>query len=549
MFQTFEPPAQRAAAAERIKEPAPAHGAARRSTPTSCRAPTSTRASTCRHRPSASSGSRDSRARPASRSSPRRRRPCSSTAATPCRRAPRSTPPRLEVSQLPRAPRRRMARRASGRGQHASASIRGCIRSARSSGSAPRSSRKASSSNRSTATSSTACGAASRPAPPANPVTVHPLKLAGRSAQDKIADIQKRLKADGHDAVVLTLERFGRLGVQHPRLGHSAHPRGARLRRSFRRRESPSSSSRPRSSKRLRARSSRRSPSSARRKPSPTASRPCARPRSACGSIRNTAASWFARALGGPRRIARGPDPCLALKAVKNAAEIKGARAAHMRDGDRGHALPRLARPGRRRRARSTRSRRCAGSKPSAARPTSCARSASTPSPAAVPTAPSSTIASARRRTASCAQANCSSIDSGAQYLDGTTDITRTVAIGKPSSEMRERFTLVLKGHIAIATARFPEGTRGIDLDPLARRALWQHGLDYDHGTGHGVGSYLSVHEGPQSISQGRHGRASARHDLLQRARILQGGRLRHPHREPRARDGRRTSCPAATAR
>ena len=67
---------------------------------------------------------------------------------------------------------------------------------------------------------------------------------------------------------------------------------------------------------------------------------------------------------------------------------------------------------------------------------------------------------------------------------------------------MRERFTLVLKGHIAIATARFPEGTRGIDLDPFARRALWEHGLDYDHGTGHGVGSYLSVHEGPQSISR-----------------------------------------------
>ncbi len=67
---------------------------------------------------------------------------------------------------------------------------------------------------------------------------------------------------------------------------------------------------------------------------------------------------------------------------------------------------------------------------------------------------------------------------------------------------MRERFTLVLKGHIAIATARFPKGTRGIDLDPFARRALWQHGLDYDHGTGHGIGSYLSVHEGPQSISR-----------------------------------------------
>ncbi len=93
-------------------------------------------------------------------------------------------------------------------------------------------------------------------------------------------------------------------------------------------------------------------------------------------------------------------------------------------------------------------------------------------------------------------------LDSGAQYLDGTTDITRTVAIGTPSAEMRDRFTRVLKGHIALATARFPKGTTGAQLDPFARRALWQQGLDYDHGTGHGVGSYLSVHEGPQRISK-----------------------------------------------
>jgi Xaa-Pro aminopeptidase len=93
-------------------------------------------------------------------------------------------------------------------------------------------------------------------------------------------------------------------------------------------------------------------------------------------------------------------------------------------------------------------------------------------------------------------------VDSGAQYLDGTTDITRTVAIGTPSAEMRERFTLVLKGHIALATSRFPLGTTGSQLDVLARAALWMKGLDYDHGTGHGVGHYLSVHEGPQRISK-----------------------------------------------
>jgi Xaa-Pro aminopeptidase len=92
-------------------------------------------------------------------------------------------------------------------------------------------------------------------------------------------------------------------------------------------------------------------------------------------------------------------------------------------------------------------------------------------------------------------------IDSGGQYVDGTTDITRTVPIGEPTGEMRDRFTRVLKGHIAIATACFPKGTRGSQLDSFARRPLWEAGLDYAHGTGHGVGSFLAVHEGPQRIS------------------------------------------------
>jgi len=92
-------------------------------------------------------------------------------------------------------------------------------------------------------------------------------------------------------------------------------------------------------------------------------------------------------------------------------------------------------------------------------------------------------------------------IDSGGQYVDGTTDITRTVPIGEPTNEMRDRFTRVLKGHIAIATAVFPKGTRGSQLDSFARRPLWEAGLDYAHGTGHGVGSFLAVHEGPQRIS------------------------------------------------
>src|SRR5205085_875960 len=93
-------------------------------------------------------------------------------------------------------------------------------------------------------------------------------------------------------------------------------------------------------------------------------------------------------------------------------------------------------------------------------------------------------------------------IDSGAQYLDGTTDVTRTVAVCTPTAQMRERFTRVLKGHIAIARAVFPDGTTGAQLDTLARQYLWAAGLDFDHGTGHGVGSYLSAHEGPARIAK-----------------------------------------------
>lgn len=91
-------------------------------------------------------------------------------------------------------------------------------------------------------------------------------------------------------------------------------------------------------------------------------------------------------------------------------------------------------------------------------------------------------------------------IDSGAQYLDGTTDITRTIALGEPTAQERTDFTLVMKGHIALATAIFPAGTRGAQLDALARQFLWKHGLSYLHGTGHGVGHFLSVHEGPHSV-------------------------------------------------
>ncbi|MBL8651901.1 MAG: aminopeptidase P family protein [Sphingopyxis sp.] len=111
-------------------------------------------------------------------------------------------------------------------------------------------------------------------------------------------------------------------------------------------------------------------------------------------------------------------------------------------------------------------------------------------------------------------------VDSGGQYADGTTDITRTIAIGTPTAEMRRRFTQVLKGHIALAMARFPKGTRGSQLDILARQYLWADGVDYAHGTGHGVGTYLAVHEGPQRIAKPSGGQAGTE-EVLHAGMIL----------------------------
>ena len=126
-------------------------------------------------------------------------------------------------------------------------------------------------------------------------------------------------------------------------------------------------------------------------------------------------------------------------------------------------------------------------------------------------------------------------IDSGAQYPDGTTDITRTVAVGAPErAEMRDRFTRVLKGHVAIARAVFPAGTTGAQIDAFARAPLWQAGLDFDHGTGHGVGAFLSVHEGPQRIAKTGTVALEPGMILSNEPGYYSPRRLRHPDREPR---------------
>ena len=199
--------------------------------------------------------------------------------------------------------------------------------------------------------------------------------------------------------------------------------------------------------------------------------------------------------------VVRSADPCALPRACKNPVEIEGTRRAHIRDG-----------------AALTRFLHWAATEAQASLPDEVTvvktlegfRSAT----GALKDLSFDTIAGAasngaivhyrptQRLNKHTEAGSLLLVDSGAQYLDGTTDVTRTIAIGEPSAEMRQRFTLVLKGHLALARVRFPAGTTGSALDVLARAALWQAGLDYDHGTGHGVGSYLGVHEGPQRIAK-----------------------------------------------
>jgi Xaa-Pro aminopeptidase len=220
---------------------------------------------------------------------------------------------------------------------------------------------------------------------------------------------------------------------------------------------------------------------------------------SAADALSRLVSEGGGKPLGG--KPVRGDDPIALMKSVKNQAEIDGMKAAHIRDGvamvrflawlDREVPTGRLTEIGAVEALESFR--RDTGKLKDISFPTI---SGSGPNGAIV----HYRVTKASNRTIGMNELFL--VDSGAQYEDGTTDITRTVAMGTPSDEMRDRFTRVLKGHIAIATAVFPEGTSGAQLDSLARVSLWQVGIDFDHGTGHGVGSYLSVHEGPARISK-----------------------------------------------
>jgi Xaa-Pro aminopeptidase len=199
-------------------------------------------------------------------------------------------------------------------------------------------------------------------------------------------------------------------------------------------------------------------------------------------------------------KAAAGANPIAPMKAAKNGAELEGARAAQLRDGA---AVARfLAWFDREAPKGKLTEIVAAQALETFRRETGRLKEISFPTIAGA--GPNSAIPHYRVSEATNLRIarGIFLIDSGGQYEDGTTDITRTLAVGRPSAEMRDRFTRVLKGHIAIARAVFPKGSSGAQIDAFARQALWAVGLDFDHGTGHGVGSYLSVHEGPQRIAK-----------------------------------------------
>jgi Xaa-Pro aminopeptidase len=199
--------------------------------------------------------------------------------------------------------------------------------------------------------------------------------------------------------------------------------------------------------------------------------------------------------------IVRGSDLIAPMKAVKNAVEIAGARAAQLRDGA---AVTRFLAWFDRQAPRGELTEIDAVQAiESFRRETGRLKDVSFPTIAGA--GPDGAIVHYRvthKSNRRIAPDELFLLDSGGQYEDGTTDITRTIAVGAPNADMRRKFTLVLQGHIAIARAVFPDGTTGAQLDSFARQFLWRAGLDFDHGTGHGVGSYLSVHEGPARISK-----------------------------------------------
>lgn len=338
-----------------------------------------------------------------------------------------------------------------------------------------------------------------RPAAPAAPAIPQPLNIAGRSASDKLAALQKQLKDDGQHAAILTLPDSicWLLNIRGSDVAHNPVVLAFAIVPATGKAELFIDAEKIGDETRAHLSTVAKITSPDQLKQRLDALRDAGR------RVRvdpHTAAFWFERTLG-TKSVVHGQDPCINPKAVKTAAEIEGTRRAHERDGA---AVTRFLawldaaiQSGDIDEITAVRQleafRDASGKLKEISFPTISGSGAN------------GAIVHYRVTNSTNRLLNAGElflVDSGGQYEDGTTDITRTVAIGEPTEEMRQRYTAVLKGHIGIATARFPKGTRGIDLDPFARRALWEIGADFDHGTGHGIGSFLSVHEGPQSISR-----------------------------------------------
>ena len=340
-----------------------------------------------------------------------------------------------------------------------------------------------------------------RPAPPLGPVKIHPAQFAGESESDKLARIRAEISKLKIDALVLSDSHavawtFNIRGadVAHTPLplSYALVPKDGRA-KIFIDHRKLSNSVRDHLEKNA------------------TVEEPAAlmgelaglaQTGSAIGLDSATAADALSRLIttegGKPVRVS---DPVAMLKAVKNSAEIAGTLAAHKRDGA---ALAKfLAWIDREAPSGKLTEIDAVEALETFRRETGALKDVSFPTISG--TGPNGAIVHyrvTRKSNRRIEPGDLLLIDSGAQYEDGTTDVTRTIAIGKPTDEMRDRYTRVLRGHIAIDRAVFPDGVSGAQIDAFARQFLWHAGIDFEHGTGHGVGSYLSVHEGPARISK-----------------------------------------------
>lgn len=340
-----------------------------------------------------------------------------------------------------------------------------------------------------------------QPARPLAPIVPHVLEHAGQPASEKLAALTKDLKDKNIDATVLTMPDSiaWAFNIRGQDVGHSPLPLSFALLNAD-------------GSAELFADPRKLSDETRAHLGSTVTPRPEAELAQALDQLGQekktvqldpaTCANWIAMRLSNAgAHVQKGTDPCELPKACKNPTEVAGSRAAHTRDGI---ALSRFLHwlevetpTGTVNEISASQQLETLRSQTNVLKDISFDTiSGAGPNGAIV----HYRVTEATNRTLN--QGELYLVDSGGQYLDGTTDVTRTVAIGTPSAEMVRHFTLVLKGHISLAKARFPDGTNGAQIDILARQALWSAGLDFDHGTGHGVGSYLSVHEGPQRISK-----------------------------------------------